>query len=98
MGTRTEYMDMKANYSQEIARAVERVQQLQEQQKTLESQMECYISLADRLAAVSEDTALSALLVDQLIERIMVNSPNDISIQFRFENGFEQLMGVLADE
>ncbi|MDE7242411.1 MAG: recombinase family protein [Oscillospiraceae bacterium] len=59
--TRTEYMDMKANYSQEIAHAVERVQRLQEQQKTLESQMEQYISLADRLAAVSEDTALSAL-------------------------------------
>ena len=59
--------------------------------------MECYVSLADQLAAVGEDTALSALLVDQLIERITVNSTDDVSIKFRFENGFEQLMEVLAD-
>lgn len=96
--TRTEYLEMKEGYSQEIHAAVDRVQELQEQQKVLECQMDCYITLADRLAAVGEDTALSALLVDQLIERITVNSPDDISIQFRFENGFEQLMGVLADE
>ena len=96
--TRTEYLEMKEGYSQEIRAAVDRVRELQEQQSVLESQMECYISLADQLAAVGEDTALSALLVDQLIERITVNSPDDISIQFRFENGFEQLMGVLANE
>ena len=89
---------MKEGYSQEIRAAVDRVRELQEQQSVLESQMECYISLADRLAAVGEDTALSALLVDQLIERITVNSTNDVSIKFRFENGFEQLMEVLADE
>ena len=95
--TRTEYLEMKEGYSREIRTAVDRARELQKQQSVLESQMECYISLADRLAAVGEDTALSALLVDQLIERITVNSTDDVSIKFRFENGFEQLMEVLAD-
>ena len=96
--TRAEYLEMKENYSQEIRAAVERVQQLQRQQKTLENQMEQYICLADRLAAINEDTELSTLLVDQLIERVTVNGPNDVSVQFRFENGFEQLMEVLKNE
>ena len=60
--------------------------------------MERYATIADRLAAVSEDTALSALLVDQLIERVTVNGPNDISVRFTFESGFERVMEVLADE
>ena len=96
--TRAEYSEMKMGYEQEISSAVERVQQLQERQRTLESQMERYTSLADKLAAVGEDTVLSALLVDQLIERVTVNGPNDVSIQFRFESGFEQLMEVLDND
>ena len=89
---------MSEDYSQAIHAAIERVQQLQSQQKALENQMEQYISLADRLAAIDENTALSTLLVDQLIERVTVNGPNNVSIQFRFENCFEQLMEVLKND
>lgn len=96
--TQTEYLEMKEGYSQKISTAVERVQQLQEQQRTLEQQMEQYICLADRLAAVDSDTALTDLLVDQLIERITVNGSEDVSIRFRFESGFERLMEVLDNE
>ena len=96
--TRAEYLEMKESYSQEINAALQRVQQLQIQQKELESQMERYCCLADRLAAVEHDTALSSLLVNQLIERATVNGPSDVSIKFRFESGFEQLMEVLKDE
>lgn len=50
------------------------------------------------MAAVGEDAVLSARLVEQLIERVTVNGPNDISVQFRFESGFEDVLGVLNDE
>ena len=60
--------------------------------------MERYASLADRIAAVNGDTKLSALLVDQLIERVTVNGPDDISVQFTFESGFERVMEVLENE
>lgn len=96
--TGTEYHEMKADYSQKIENAVLRVQQLQNEQKTLEKQMERYADIAGRLAEIGADTTLSARLVDLVIERVIVNSANDIDVKFKFESGFEQLMEVLADE
>lgn len=64
----------------------------------LERQAKEYASLADMLAKVKADTTLTARLVDALIERVTVNSSEDISIDFRFESGFDELMEVLGDE
>ena len=96
--TRAEYLEMQEDYSQKIGGAVERVQQLQTRQSELERQMEHYTSMADKLAAVDKDTALSSLLVSQLIERVTVNSLDDVSIDFAFESGFERVMEVLVNE
>ena len=96
--TRAEYLEMQEDYSQKISGAVERVQQLQTRQSELERQMECCTSMADKLAAVDKDPALSALLVNQLIERVTVNGPDDVSIDFSFEGGFERVMEVLGNE
>ena len=96
--TRAEYLEMREDYSQKISGAVERVQQLQTRQSELERQMECCTSMADKLAAVDKDTALSALLVEQLIERVTVNGPDDVSVKFSFEGGFERVMEVLGNE
>ena len=60
--------------------------------------MKQYTSLADKLAAVNEDTALSALLVEQTIERITVHRTDDVSIDFTFNSGFERVMEVLGNE
>ena len=54
--------------------------------------------MADRLAGIRKDSKLSALLVEQLIEHIIVSGPEDIVIQFRFERGFARVAEVLADE
>ena len=96
--TRAEYLEMQEDYSWKIRGAVERVRQLQTRQSELERQMKHLTSMADKLAAVDKDTTLSALLVNQLIERVTVNSANDISINFAFESGFDRLMEVLTDE
>ena len=96
--TRAEYLEMQADYSQKISGAVERVQQLQTRQAELERQMERYTSMADKLAAAGRDTTLSALLVNQLIERVTVNGPDDVSIDFSFDDGFERVMEVLGNE
>lgn len=47
------------------------------------------------LSKVDASTELTAQLIDALIERITVNGPEDISIDFRFESGFDELMEVL---
>lgn len=96
--TTAEYTELKAEYTQRINEATGRVQQLLERQRALESLVERYADLADLMAAVGEDAVLSARLVEQLIERVTVNGPNDISVQFRFESGFEDVLGVLNDE
>ena len=96
--TKAEYLEMREDYSRKISGAVERVQQLQTRQSELERQMEHYTSMADKLAAVDKDMALSALLVNQLSERITVNGPDDVSIDFAFESGFERVMEVLGNE
>ena len=93
-----EYLEMREDYSQKISGAVERVQQLQTRQAELEQQVKRYTSMADKLAAVDKDTTLSALLVNQLIERVTVNGPDDISIDFAFESSFERVMEALGNE
>ena len=89
---------MQEDYSQKISGAVERVQQLQTRQSELERQVARYTSMADKLAAVDKNTALSALLVNQLIGKVTVNGPEDVSIDFAFESGFERVMEVLGNE
>ena len=96
--TAEEYQTLKANYEGTIYAAVQRVRELQRQQTERTAQVAEYISVADRLAGVSKDSKLSALLVEQLIERITVNGPEDIAVQFRFESGFERVAEVLEDE
>ena len=95
--TQDEYLEMKEDYSRKIACDVELVQRLQAEQNELAREIGDLTSLADMLAAVEEDTELTAALVNQVVERITVNGPEDVSIDFKFDGGFERVMGVLKD-
>ena len=86
---------MKEGYSRKFEDAVERVQHLQEQQNKLEKLAREYTSLAEQLKKIDGNTQLTAQLVDALIERVTVNSQEDIVIDFRFESGFDELMEAL---
>lgn len=98
--TETEYSELREGYKQEVEMALEHIQQLTTQQSELERQAKRYISMADMLAKIDTDTAtaLTAQIVNTLIERITVSGPEDIAIDFRFESGFDELMEVLGDE
>ena len=96
--TKAEYLELREDYSGKISGAAGRVQQLQARQSELEQQVARYTSMADKLTAVDKDTALSALLVNQLIQRVTVNGPKDVSIDFAFESGFERVREVLENE
>ena len=96
--TETEYRELREGYTQKVNSTLERIQQLNAQQSELEKQAKGYTSMADMLAKIDTDTALTAQLVDTLIERITVSGPEDISIDFRFESGFDELMEVLRDD
>ncbi len=96
--TKTEYMELKEGYNRKISEAAERIQQLMERQSALERQLKQYFTLAERLASVNKDTALTAALVEQVIARVTISGPEDVSIQFRFAGEFENLMEALGDD
>ena len=96
--TEEEYQAMKANYEGSIDAAVQRARELQREQTERTAQVAEYVSMADRLAGISKDSKLSALLVEQLIDCISVNGPEDIAIRFRFESNFERVAEALEDE
>ncbi len=89
--TRAEYLELKEDYSGKVRTAVERVRELQAQQSELEALVKDCASLADKLAAAEKDKALTARLVEQVIERVTVSGPGDVAIQFRFEDSFLRL-------
>ena len=95
--TQEEYAGRKESYNQKICQAVERVHHLWEQQRFLEDQSCEYFTLAERLASAGRDPILTASLVEQLIERVTVNGPEDVSVLFRFADTFAELMGALGD-
>lgn len=92
--TSEEYTERKESCNQKIRQAVERVQQLQERQRLLEKQSCEYFTLAERLAAAGKDTVLTASLVEQMVDRVTVNGPEDVSVRFRFTDMFAELMGA----
>ncbi|MDE6995947.1 MAG: recombinase family protein [Lachnospiraceae bacterium] len=96
--TRAEYLEMQEDYSKKIAAAVDCVQRLQQEQSDLERQVERCASIADKLENLDKNVVLSAQLINMLIERITVNSPNDISVQFTFEDDFDRIREVLGNE
>ena len=89
--TRAEYLELKEDYSGKVRTAVERVRELQAQQSELEALVKDCASLADKLAAAEKYKALTARLVEQVIERVTVSGPGDVAIQFRFEDSFIRL-------
>lgn len=96
--TEAEYKELREDYTREVDSALGQINELQAQQSELEGQAKRYTSMANTLAKIGSDTKLTAQLVDALIERITVNAPEDISIDFRFESGFDELMEVLDGE
>ena len=89
--TRAEYLELKEDYSGKVRTAVERVRELQARQSELEALVKDCASLADKLATAEKDKALTARLVEQVIERVTVSGPGDVAIQFRFEDSFIRL-------
>ncbi len=95
--SQAEYMELKEGYNQKIREAAECVRQLRERQSSLKRRVREYFTLAERLAAVDGNTVLTASLVDQVIDRITVRGPEDVSVQFRFADEFENLLEALGD-
>ncbi len=96
--TSGEYVELKQDYESRITADIAQAQTLEEYQKELDKQLHQFSSLAQKLTGINGSTELTARLVDELIEKIIVRDQQDIEIVFRFKSGFEQVKEVLVYE
>lgn len=96
--TSGEYAELKQDYESRITADMAQAQALDEQQKELQKQLHKFSSLAKKLAMIDGNTKLTARLVDELIEKVIVRDRQNVEIVFRFRCGFEQVREVLAHE
>ena len=82
MLSKTEYTELKTGYEQKIKAATSRSQQLLEQNRSLERDLNDYIELSDRLASLKGDITLTGDLIGRLVERIVVYDEQNISVHF----------------
>lgn len=92
--SKTEYTELKTGYEQKIKAATSRSQQLLEQNRSLERDLNDYIELSDRLASLKGDITLTGDLIGRLVERIVVYDEQNISVHFKFRDEF----GKVAQE
>ena len=95
--TSTEYHEMKRGYETRMETAVQTVRDLMRERYELEEQLERYVSLAEKLEALTPDSVVTAQLVDRLIDRVTVSGTTEISIDFTFQSGFERLHEVMRN-
>ena len=86
--SKTEYTELKTGYEQKIKAATSRSQQLLEQNRSLERDLNDYIELSDRLASLKGDITLTGDLIGRLVERIVVYDEQNISVHFKFRDEF----------
>lgn len=96
--TSGEYAELKQDYESRITAEMAQAQALEEQQKELQKQLHKFSSLAKKLSLIDGNTELTARLVDELIEKVIVRNRQNVEIVFRFKCGFEQVREVLAHE
>ena len=90
--SKTEYTELKTGYEQKIKAATSRSQQLLEQNRSLERDLNDYIELSDRLASLKGDITLTGDLIGRLVERIVVYDEQNISVHFKFRDGFGKVV------
>ena len=95
--TSQEYLDMKEMYSRKIGEIMDEISELQKSQTELNQKINSYINLEDLFADIRHEKILTASLIKRVVDRITLYSPTDISIDFSFQNDFEQLKEAISD-
>lgn len=86
--TLEDYKEMKQSYEQKIVELQVSHTKLIGHQSDLKMQTSDFTGLTKKLKQINRRTALTAELLDGLIEKITIYNGKDIEIAFRFENAF----------
>lgn len=93
--TNDEYFDYKEKYESKIADLALEVEQLENGLRTMDEQIKQYQELTRDAESIKADRALTATLIERLIDRIEVSHDKQITVHYRFQSEFENYVEVL---
>ncbi len=87
--TSKEYFDMKADYEALISELSGEIEQLEINMDTLDDQLAKYKEMEQDAKTLAQDHALTAELIERLIERIEIDHERNIHVSFYFKSEFQ---------
>ena len=87
--TNEEYFELKADYEESINTLSGEIEALQKNMDTLDSRLVRYRAMEKDAKSLAQDHALTAELIDRLIERIEIDHERNIHVTFRFKSEFQ---------
>ena len=87
--TNEEYFELKADYEESIRTLSGEIEALEKDMDALDSRLVRCRSMEKDAKSLTQDHALTAELIDRLIERIEIDHERNIHVTFRFKNEFQ---------
>ena len=87
--TNEEYFELKADYEESINTLSGEIEALEKDMDALDSRLVRYRSMEKDAKSLAQDHALTAELIDRLIERIEIDHERNIHVTFRFKSEFQ---------
>lgn len=87
--TDDEYFEMKWEYENKISSDFDEISNLEKSQKELKKKIKNYNKAEEHIAVLNKAETLTAEIVDQLIDKILVYSDKKVEIFFSFEDNKE---------
>jgi len=92
-----EYREMRGSYESKMQTNLTRASELENQQTELDRQISEYCEFSD-LISDSENSGITAKIIDCLVGSIRIFSDRSIDVDFLFDKGFDMISGVTANE
>ena len=86
----SEYLEMKNAYESKIQISLSSIEAMERKELEDKSQLKHYRNLSDNIKNISDNTELTAALIDKLVDRIEVFENKSIEVKFRYQSDFER--------
>ena len=87
--TNEEYFELKTDYEESIRTLSGEIEALEKDMDALDSRLVRYRAMEKDAKSLTQDHALTAELIDRLIERIEIDHERNIHVTFRFKSEFQ---------
>lgn len=92
--TNEEYFSMKLEYETNLTSSLEKITEIEEKQKNLESQISFFNKFANDIDFANKYTCIQAELVEKFINKILIYEDKKIDVSFNFEDDYKKIKGA----